>query len=111
LIDVKNWFAGFGTLRLMLIALIVLLTVLGPFSGGTVNFDGFALITTLVAPVMFAILVFVLPLELTMAAVFRSSASSEHRAELKRAMITETVLFAMMMLAWIPFILKLLRVR
>ena len=87
------------------------LAALGPVSGGTVSFDGIALITTLVAPVAFAVFVFVLPLDLAMSLVFMSDATGERRAALKRALVTEVALLAIMILAWLPFVLTLLRVR
>ena len=85
--------------------------MVGPFSGGSVDFAGFALITTLVAPVAYAIFVFVLPLDMTMSAIFMSDTTPRRRAALKRAVITEAVLLAIMLLAWLPFTLQLLRVR
>ncbi len=107
----KSWFQGFGPLRLILIAVVGLLIVIGPFSGGSVRFDGLHLITTLVAPVAYAIFIFVLPLDMTMSLVFMSGASEEKRAALKRVMITEGLLFVAMILAWLPFVLTLLRIR
>ncbi len=109
--NVLNWFDGFGPLRLMLITMVALLAMVGPFSGGRVDFAGFALITTLVAPVTYAIFVFVLPLDMTMSALFMTDTTPERRAALKRALITEAVLLAVMLLAWLPFTLQLLGVR
>lgn len=106
-----SWFDDFGPLRLLLIAVVGVLVLLGPFSGGSVDFTGFALITTLVAPVAYAIFVFVLPLDMTMTALFMTDTTPQRRAALKRALITEAVLLAVMMITWLPFTLKLLRVR
>jgi hypothetical protein len=106
-----TWFAGFGPLRVLLIVTVGLLAMVGPFSGGSVDFAGFALITTLVAPVAYAIFMFVLPLDMTMTALFMTDATRVRRAALKRALITEAVLLALMLLAWLPFTLQLLRVR
>ncbi len=106
----KGWFEGFGGLRLMLVALCAALVLVGPFSGGAVRFDGFALITTLVAPVAFAIFLFVLPLDMVMSWVFMSGASDTRRAALRRAIVTEGALMVLMVLAWLPFVLRLLRI-
>ena len=106
-----NWFAGFGALRLLLIAVVGLLVILGPLSGGRVDFAGFAIITTLVAPVAYAIFVFVLPLDMVMSAIFMTDTTPQRRAALKRALITEAILLALMLFAWLPFTLQLLRVR
>ena len=108
---VMDWFEGFGALRLLLVATAGLLALLGPFSGGSVDFAGFALITTLVAPVAYAIFMFVLPLDMTMSALFMTDTTPLRRAALKRALITEAILLAVMLLAWLPFTLQLLRVR
>jgi uncharacterized membrane protein len=107
--SVLNWFEGFGPLRLLLIATVVLLAMVGPFSGGRVDLAGFALIFTLVGPVAYAIFIFVLPLDMTMTRLFMSDAEPARRAALKRALITEAVLLAVMLLAWLPFTLQLLR--
>ena len=106
-----SWFEGFGPLRLLLIAVVGLLVVVGPFSGGAVDFAGFALITTLIAPVAYAIFMFVLPLDMTMTALFMSDTTPLRRAALKRALITEALLLVVLLLAWLPFTLQLLRVR
>ena len=106
-----SWFEGFGPLRLMLIGVVSLLVMVGPFSGGAVDFVGFALVTTLIAPVSYAIFIFVLPLDMTMTALFMSDTTPLRRAALKRALITEASLLAVMILAWLPFTLQLLGVR
>ena len=107
----QDFFRGFGSLRIVLLAVVGILVLLAPVSGGTVSFEGVALITTLVAPVAFAIFVFVLPLDMMMTAIFRSDASQERRRQLRRVLLTETVLLLLLVLSWLPFVLSLLRVR
>lgn len=106
-----RWLDGFGTLRLLLLGVAVLLIALAPFSGGRVVFEGLAIVTTLLAPVAFAIYVFLLPLDMAMTAVFMSDASGPRHAALKRALITEVAIFVVLMLAWLPFVLSMLRLR
>jgi hypothetical protein len=108
---VIRWLAGFGALRLLLLGTALVLIALGPFSGGRVTLDGLAIVTTLLAPVAFAIYVFLLPLDIAMTAVFMSDASLTRRAALKRALITEVAIFVLLMLAWLPFVLSMLRLR
>ena len=108
--SVGSWFSGFGALRLMLVALTVGLIALGPVSGGAVSFEGTQLLTTLLAPTCYVIVLFVLPLDMTMARVFMSGATEFKRQQLKRVIITEAVLFTLMITAWLPFVLKLLRI-
>lgn len=107
---IARWFEGFGALRLMLIGLSAFLMLLGPVSGGEVSFEGIALFTTLLAPTFYVVMVFVLPLDMTMTRVFMSDASEEKRTQLRRVIMTEAVLLAFMLLAWLPFVLKLLRI-
>ncbi len=103
-----GWFDGFGPLRLLLVGSVVALIALGPFSGGPVRLEGLALFTTLLAPVAFAVFVFVLPLDMMMTAVFMSDAADAKRAALRRVLLTEGALLAVMVLAWMPFVLQLL---
>jgi len=106
---VRRWFEGFRPLRVLLVGCVIALIALGPFSGGAVRLEGIALFTTLVAPVSFAVFVFVLPLDMMMTLVFMSDAEGAKRSALKRVLITEGVLLLLMVLAWLPFVLQLLR--
>jgi hypothetical protein len=108
---VIRWLEGFGTLRLLLLGTALVLIALAPFSGGRVSFDGLAIVTTLLAPVVFSIFMFLLPLDMAMTAVFMSDASGPRHAALKRALITEVAIFVLLMLAWLPFVLSMLRLR
>jgi hypothetical protein len=107
---IAHWFQGFGALRLMLIGLSATLMLLGPVSGGEVSFEGIALFTTLLAPTFYVVMIFVLPLDMTMSRVFMSDATPVKRTQLRRVIITEAVLLLLMLLAWLPFVLKLLRI-
>ena len=92
-----GWLRGFGALRLMLVGSVVLLIAVAPFSGGRVDFEGVALLTTLVAPVAYAVFVFVLPLDMMMTFIFMNDAQGVCRARLKRVLVTEAVLFVLLM--------------
>jgi hypothetical protein len=109
--SVQRWLEGFGALRLLLLGSAVALVLLAPFSGGRVEFEGVAFVTTLLAPVAFAIYAFLLPLDMAMTAIFMTDALPQRHAALKRALITEAVVFAVLMLAWLPFVLSMLRLR
>lgn len=106
-----RWLEGFGVLRMLLLGSSLLLVLLGPFSGGRVVFEGVGFVTTLIAPVAFATYIFLLPLDMAMTAIFMSDAPPARRAMLRRALITEAVLLAALVLAWLPFVLTLLRLR
>ena len=97
-----GWFRGFGLLRLLLLAVSAVLVLVAPFSGGRVVLEGLGVFTTLIAPVAYAVFVFVLPLDMMMTRIFMSDAQPERRARLKRVLITEGVLLALLLLAWMP---------
>ncbi len=103
-----RWLAGFGVLRLLLVGASVLLIVTGPFSGGPVELRGLAVYTSLLAPVAYAVFVFVLPLDMMMTRIFMSDAEGERRRVLTRVLITEAVLLVLLVLAWLPFMIGLL---
>jgi hypothetical protein len=108
-----RWFKGFGALRLMLAALAVVLILLGPVSGGEVSFEGIKLYTTLLAPTLYVVVAFVLPLDMMMTLLFRAEAKDDavRRGQLNRVLITEALLLVAMLLSWLPFVLELLRIR
>lgn len=101
-------FRRLGILRSALAVTAVALIVTAPFSGGAVQFEGWALWPTLVAPTLMVILAFVLPLDLMMTRVFMSDVDAGEHARLRFVLRVETVLFVVLLLAWFPFLLSLL---
>lgn len=100
--------AEFGALRLILAALVLLVSAAVPFSDGPAAYSGWRLATTVVAPTVFVMLVFVLPLDMIMSAVFMSGGNAAARARFRRIILAELALLAAMALAWMPFVLRLL---
>ena len=100
--------AELGALRLMLVALVVLASAAAPFSEGPAAYSGWRLATTVIAPAIFVMLVFVVPLDMIMSAVFMSGGDPATRARFRRIILAELVLLAAMTLAWMPFVLRLL---
>lgn len=92
----------------MLVIIVLILIVMGPFSGGDPTVAGFALLTSAVAPALYVIMLFVLPLDITMSRVFMKEAQGPERARYRFIIRLEVLLFVLMLLAWLPFILKLL---
>lgn len=92
----------------MLVIIVLLLILMGPISGGEARLAGFALVTSVVAPAFYVIMLFVLPLDITMTRVFMKEAQGTERARYGFIIRLELALFALMLLAWLPFILKLL---
>ena len=99
---------GLGPLRLMLVALVLVVSVAAPFSDGPTAYSGWRLATTVIAPAIFVMLVFLLPLDMTMSAVFMSGGDSARRARFRRIITVELVLLVAMVVAWLPFVLRLL---
>ena len=99
----------FGTLRMLLVLTVVGLVIAAPFSDGPAHATGWPLVRSVIAPTLFAIMVFVLPLDITMSLVFMSDRQGTERRRLRRVVRIETVLLVVMILAWLPLVLRLLR--
>ena len=99
----------FGALRVLLVATVVVLIVVAPFSDGPAHTTGWPLVRSVIAPTLFVIMAFVLPLDITMTLVFMSDRHGEERHRLRRIAQTEIVLFVAMIVAWIPLLIRLIR--
>jgi hypothetical protein len=99
----------FGFLRGALFVVTVILIGIGPFSDGQVVLDSWRLLPSVVAPSLMLILIFVLPLDMTMARIFMSGAATSSRLRLRRIIFVEGALFIALVLAWIPFFRSVLR--
>lgn len=99
----------FGTLRLLLVIGIVALIIAAPFSDGPAHSTGWPLVRGVIAPTLFVIMAFVLPLDITMTLVFMSDRQGAERRRLRIVAQTEAVLLVAMLVAWIPFVMRLLR--
>ena len=92
----------------MLAVLVLVVCAAAPFSDGPTIYSGWRLATTVVAPAVFVMLVFVLPLDMIMSAVFMSGGSSARRGRFRRIIAVELVLLALMVVTWLPFVIRLL---
>lgn len=99
----------FGPLRGMLVIVVVLLIVFGPFAGGEVKPTGLSVLMTVVAPAVYVMILFVLPLDITMSFVFMSDKEGSERARFRFIIWTEIALFLLMVLSWFPLIYGLLK--
>ena len=99
----------FGTLRVLLVLCVVTLIVAAPFSDGPAYTTGWPLVGSVIAPTLFVIMAFVLPLDITMTLVFMSDRHGPERRRLLRIAQTEAVLLVAMLAAWTPLVLRLLR--
>ncbi len=93
----------------MLLSVLLALIVLGPFAGGPVEAPDASVLLSVVAPAFYVIMLFVLPLDITMSSVFMSDKQGEERARFRFIIRTEVAFFVVMLLAWLPFVIRLLK--
>ena len=102
--------SALGALRLLLAAAVVILVALAPFSGGQTNLEtAFSFITTVLAPALFVVFVFVIPLDLTMTYVFMSAKGDSERVRYRNILWFEGALLTILILAWLPLVFNLLQ--
>ena len=87
--ELKRLFLRLGALRAMLVSVLVALIVLGPFAGGSVEEPDASIVLSVVAPAFYVIMLFVLPLDITMSNVFMSDKQGEERARFRFIIRTE----------------------
>ena len=82
----------FGALRVLLVISVVALIIVAPFSDGPAHATGWPLVRSVIAPTLFVIMAFVLPLDITMTLIFMSESAgagttppSAYRASRNRA--------------------------
>jgi hypothetical protein len=100
-----------GYLRAALMIGTLLVVALSPFAGGHIQTSGWPMITTLIAPVCFVMLVFVLSLDMLMTRVFMSGSSGTERQRLVVILRSEALLLFILVASWAPFVMSLLRLR
>ena len=100
-----------GALRVLLAVLVVLIVICAPFSGGATGHSGWRLLTTVVAPTLFVMTAFVLPLDMLMSRLFMADADEARRERLKRVIRIELGLLMVMLAAWSPFVVRLFNQR
>ena len=97
-----------GPLRAGLAIVTLVVIAAAPFADGTVHLDDWRLFPSVIAPTIVMILVFTFPLDLTMTRIFMQDAAAAERVRLRRVLRTEAVLLALLVIAWAPFLLKVL---
>jgi len=93
-----------GILRSLLLTATLLVIVAAPFADGGVHLHDWRLLTSVVAPTIMMMLVFAIPLDITMARIFMADASAAERARLAFAVRVEAIALVLMLAAWTPFI-------
>ncbi|MGE3773274.1 MAG: hypothetical protein AB7I32_10140 [Gammaproteobacteria bacterium] len=103
-------FKDLGALRTILLACTLVLIALAPFADGKVHLHDARLLTSVVAPALMVIFVFVLMLDITMTRIFSIDTSPERRAGMRRAVRIESWALLALLAAWMPFALRLFEV-
>ena len=105
----REFLTMFGALRVLLVVSVVALILAAPFSDAPAHTTGWPLVRSVIAPTLFVIMAFVLPLDITMTLVFMSDRQGPERRRLRRIAQTEAVLLVAMLVAWMPLVMRLLR--
>ena len=104
----KNLLRGLNAHRVAMLVCTLLLALLSPFQDGLTYVRDWRILTSVVAPALMVIMVFVLLLDFTMTRVFAIDASPTQRADLHRASRLDLWALLVLLVAWTPFIANLL---
>ncbi len=102
--------ARLGTLRILLLSGAVLVIAAAPFADGAVHMHDWRLVPSVIAPSVMMMLVFALPLDMTMARIFMADADDGERARLGFVIRLEAVVYVAMLAAWTPFLVGVLEI-
>ena len=98
-----------GPLRMALYSLTFILVVAALFTDGKVHMHDWRLFPNVIAPSIAMMVFFVFPLDMTMAAIFRSSTEADdERKRLSFAIKMDCLFYLLLIIAWLPFMLKVL---
>lgn len=97
------WFRELGMLRVALAGMALLLIVFATRPGTAPVFGGFALLPTVLLPVLAPMVLMVLMLDALMARVFMFEKEGSERARYRRIVGVDLVLSVVLVLAWLPY--------
>ena len=97
-----------GVLRTGLAIATIVVIGAAPFADGSTHMHDWRLFPSVIAPTLMMMLVFTLPLDITMAYVFMSDADDLETERLQMIVRFEAILLALMILSWIPFMFRVL---
>ena len=93
----------FGPLRIALILLVITDIILRPEPGVRLVYEGWGMVSGLLAPVLSPILFMLLLLDCMMALVYRSDKSVEVKARYMIIVFTNLTLVSVLFFYWLPF--------
>lgn len=100
---IKQLLIEMKPLRVMLNGFAIFLVIIRPELGATVNYEGWAIVTTLLAPVLAPIIFMVLMLDSLMTKVFMTDKPAEVRASLSRVLRVNLMIGIALLLYWLPY--------
>ena len=101
--EAKHIIRAFGPLRIALIVLVIIDMLLRPEPGTRLVYEGWEMVSGLLAPVMSPILFMLLLLDTIMALVYRSDKAVEVKARYLIIVMVNIGLVIVMMARWLPF--------
>ena len=101
-------YTDFGVLRLVLISLCLVLIGLSFLADGITYMHDWRLIPSVLAPSIVMMLVFAIPLDITMAFVFRSDSEESEKLKFDKIIKTESIVYCLLLACWTPFFFKVL---
>ena len=102
-----NLYRRLGMLRSGLVLATLLVIGAAPFADRTVRMHDWRLFPSVIALTMM-MLIFTLPLDMTMARIFMSDAEPPEKERLAMIIRFEALMLILMLLAWIPFMFRVL---
>ena len=97
-----------GPLRGMLYLLILILSFTAIFSMGDTQKSGLMMYPTLIAPATVPMILFVLPLDMTMCAIMMSGRDASVRKRYQHMILLDALAFLILLGAWFPFYYRLI---
>jgi len=98
----------FGTLRLGLLAITLLVIMLSVFADGTTYMHDWRIVPSVLAPSIMMMLAFALPLEMTMTRIFITNAEPAEKQRLKGILKLEAIVYFLLIASWTPFFITVL---
>ena len=102
-----RWAQALGPLRLALLVLAVVVLALMPVPGTKAAFAGWAMIPTVVLPVLAPLVFLGLLLDALMSSVFLIDAESLKRSQLRTAMLIDLAVAVVLISRWLPYYMAL----
>ena len=98
----------FGTLRLGLLTIALLVIILSFFADGNTYMHDWRIVPSVLAPSIMMMLVFAIPLEMTMTRIFITNAEPAEKRRLQHILKLEAIVYLLLIVSWTPFFIKVL---